>query len=60
MKLPEKWQQVEEQNDEHIVKKIPSENEKCVTYFHLKTERICWPIQHSEFQALLLTVVTYE
>ena len=40
MKLVEQWQKVIEQN------KVLGENEKCVSYFYLKTKAIFWPVQY--------------
>ena len=46
MKLPEKWQEVVEQNGEYIVNNVLTENEKRVFYFYLKTEGNSWPTQY--------------
>ena len=43
MKLPERWQKTVNKTVNTMFNKV-KENEKCVFYFYLKTERTFWPI----------------
>ena len=43
MKLPERWQKAVNKTVNTMFNKV-KENEKCVFYFYLKTERTFWPI----------------